>query len=194
MDRPWKVIFAFVGVFIAGAVFGGVFSMRAAGKLHHPAASTPELIAHTPPPNQAKTQVAGPHIPPVSGKMAGGQSFRPNPITPQLMNQFTKKLPNLSPDQKKRLGGIFGRAGEDLQRLRQENFADTQRVAERMYVDVAEILSPEQRDELEKMRLHWLDRMEAEKKKRLDLNSPEGANRATAPAPAKAAPTRTPAP
>ena len=32
MDKPWKVIVAFIGVFIAGAVFGGVFSLRSAGK------------------------------------------------------------------------------------------------------------------------------------------------------------------
>ena len=28
MDKPWKVILAFVGVFIAGSVFGGFFSLR----------------------------------------------------------------------------------------------------------------------------------------------------------------------
>lgn len=28
MNRPWKVIVVFVGVFIAGAVFGGLFALR----------------------------------------------------------------------------------------------------------------------------------------------------------------------
>ena len=32
MEKPWKVILAFVSVFIAGAIFGGVFSLRAVGK------------------------------------------------------------------------------------------------------------------------------------------------------------------
>ena len=30
MNKPWKVILAFLGVFLAGAVFGGFISMRAA--------------------------------------------------------------------------------------------------------------------------------------------------------------------
>ena len=33
MDRPWKVILAFVGVFIAGAVFGGFFTLRSAARV-----------------------------------------------------------------------------------------------------------------------------------------------------------------
>jgi Spy/CpxP family protein refolding chaperone len=32
MDKPWKVISAFIAVFVAGAIFGGVFSFRASGQ------------------------------------------------------------------------------------------------------------------------------------------------------------------
>lgn len=28
MDKPWKVVFAFIGVFVAGAVFGGLLALR----------------------------------------------------------------------------------------------------------------------------------------------------------------------
>ena len=38
MDRPWKVVFAFVGVFVAGAVFGGVFVLSSSvGRADRPA-------------------------------------------------------------------------------------------------------------------------------------------------------------
>ena len=133
MDRPWKVILAFVGVFIAGAVFGGVFTARSADR-----------------PAKAAKQ---------AGKEPGGR------IYPQLMRQFTQRL-NPTVEQQKAITPIVARAAEDLQRSQRDHLADTTRATERMYEDVAALLTPEQRAKLEKMRQEMRERVRREKEKR----------------------------
>jgi hypothetical protein len=162
MDGPWKVIAAFVTVFIAGAVFGGVFTMgvsarRMANREAAPQGERP--LTQLPPADQARPKVAGPQAPgrpPVN--------VRPNAIQPQLMKQFTQKL-NLTHEQKKTISPIVARASEDFQRLRQENLADTARVTERMYADVSAVLTMEQRVELEQMRKQMQERVQNERQK-----------------------------
>jgi hypothetical protein len=179
MNVPWKVILAFVGVFIAGAVFGGVFTMGVSARrfANPPRQMGPveRPIAQLPPVNQPLPQVAGPQAPSHLAQPRG------NPITPQLMNQFTRRLPGLTAQQKETLRTILGRAGEDFHRLRVENLADVTRVTERMYADVSGILTMEQRSELEKMRKQLEERLQADKKKRAEAAAAlaaEGANRA----------------
>jgi hypothetical protein len=72
------------------------------------------------------------------------------------------------------------RAGEDLLRIRQESLADTARVTDRMYVDVSAVLTPKQREELEKIRRQTEDRVQAERKRRVEAVATEVANRAAA--------------
>ncbi len=144
MDKPWKVILAFVGVFIAGAVFGGFFTVRSAGKW---------LGGDRPRPAPKAAPVAGKDTPP------------PGRIFPQVMRQFTQRL-NPTPEQQKAIRPIVGRAAEDLQRMQREHLTDTTRTTERMYEDVAAILTPAQRSKLEQMRQEMLERVRREKEKR----------------------------
>lgn len=189
MDVPWKVILAFVGVFIAGAVFGGVFTLGASARrlANLPRQPTPNErpIQQFPPVVPPKTQVAGPHAPKPTKEVARSN----NPITPVLMNQFTRKLSGLTDAQKDSLRKTLGRAGEDLHRLRQENYADVGRVTERMYADVSAVLTMEQRGELETMRRQMEERIQADKEKQR-----KRAEAAAAEAAAKSAPLPLPAP
>jgi hypothetical protein len=161
MDVPWKVILAFVGVFIAGAVFGGVFTIGVSARrfAHTPKQPLPaegpiqQLPAVKPP----KTEVAGP-LAPKGGREMG--AVRGNPITLALMRELTRKLSGLTDAQKESLRKTVGRAGEDLHRLRINNFEDVGRVTERMYADVSAVLTIEQRGELEKMRRETEERMQ----------------------------------
>ncbi len=137
MDRPWKVILAFVGVFIAGAIFGGVFTLRSTDGM-------PERAG------KAAKQ---------AGKEPGGR------IYPQLMRQFTQRL-NPTAEQQKAITPIVARAAEDLQRMQREHLADTTRTTERMYEDVAAVLTPAQRSKLDKMRQEMRERVRREKEKR----------------------------
>ncbi|MFM7750353.1 MAG: hypothetical protein ACKPB0_08040 [Opitutaceae bacterium] len=136
MDRPWKVVLAFVGVFIAGAVFGGVFTARSARLADRPAKA---------------------------GKQAGKEPS--GRIYPQLMRQFTQRL-NPTAEQQKAITPIVARAAEDLQRMQREHLADTTRTTERMYEDVAALLTPEQRLKLDKMHQEMRERVRREKEKR----------------------------
>lgn len=194
MDVPWKVILAFLGVFVAGAVFGGVFTLGVSARRHvnvpRQASGPDRPVAQFPAVVQPKAEVAGPQAPKVGATMTA----RPNPITPVLMNQFTRKLSGLTPPQKESLRTILGRAGEDYHRLRQDNLADVTRVTERMYADVSGVLSLEQRGELEKMRKQLEERFKEDRRKRQEAAAAEAANRAaTNPPPGTAAKTR-PAP
>ena len=180
MDVPWKVILAFVGIFIAGAVFGGVFTMGVSARRF---ANTPRVpaaverpIAQFPAVTPPKTEVAGPLAP-----KSGPAQLRSNPITPVLMNQFMRKLSGLTDPQKESLRKTLGRAGEDLHRLRQENFSDVARVTERMYADVSAVLTIEQRAELETMRKQMEERLQADGKRRKEAAAAEAAQRASGP-------------
>lgn len=179
MDVPWKVILAFVGVFIAGAVFGGVFTMRVSARriVNPPTQPQPadRGIAQFPAVSQPKAQVAGPQSP-----KTGSTAARSNPITPVLMTQFTRRITGLSPTQKDSLRTILGRAGEDYHRLRQENLADVARITERMYADVSGVLSLEQRGELEKMRKQVEEKLKEDRQKRADAAAAAQAERANA--------------
>jgi hypothetical protein len=161
MEKPWKVLAAFIGVFIAGAVFGGFFTLRNPPRRQAPVASQQV-------PEKAPPAVAGPTAPGVAAQPKAA------PITPQLMRQFSKSL-KLSTDQKEKLQPVVGRAGEDFQRLReeearrrQEHLADVARVNERMYVDISNLLTDDQRAQLQKMRQHAEERVQAERQKRAD--------------------------
>jgi hypothetical protein len=175
MDVPWKVILAFVGVFIAGAVFGGVFtigvSARRVGNMPRQPLPAERPLQQLPAVPQPKVQVAGPQP-----QKAAREVTRTNPITPVLMNQFTRKLSGLTDAQKESLRKTLGRAGEDLLRLRQENFSDVGRVTERMYADVSAVLTMEQRAELETMRRQTEERMAEKKRNQLPVT--EGGSRA----------------
>ena len=64
MNVPWKVLLAFVGVFIAGAVFGGVFTMGVSARRFAPRQMGPvdRPLTQLPPANQPRPQVAGPQL------------------------------------------------------------------------------------------------------------------------------------
>ena len=173
MDVPWKVILAFVGVFIAGAVFGGVFTIGVSARrfVNVPKQPLPaeRPIQQLPAVQPPKVQVAGPLAP-----KGGKEMMVRNPITPVLMNQLTRKLSGLTDVQNDSLRKTVGRAGEDLHRLRLNNFEDVGRVTERMYADVSAVLTLEQRGELEKMRRETEDKLQ---KKRNQPPAVEGGNR-----------------
>lgn len=150
MDRPWKVISAFVGVFIAGAVFGGFFTLRSVDRVVDAARGkgTPAKAPATKPAPAAPAAPA-----PAKG------------IAPQVMRQLTQRL-SPTPEQQKAIRPIVSRAAEDLQRMQREHLADTTRTTERMYADVSALLTPAQRTQLEQMRQEMLERVRKVREKR----------------------------
>lgn len=189
MDKPWKVILAFIGVFIAGAVFGGFFTLRAAGKrlLDRPAQPAAPVAAPATQPATTASQQPGSATAPKAAPQAG--------ISITLMRQFTRlKLTNT---QKEKIRPLVDRAADDLSRLRKrvveqnrENAENTTRVLERMYEDVGAWLTPAQRNDLEEMRQKMLEKQaEARKKQKADAAATGAAGKA---GPPKTAPVRPP--
>lgn len=195
MEKPWKVVAAFIGVFIAGAVFGGFFTLR--NPARRAQAIPPRPPVQMSPGEQPRTQVAGPQVAAHPGPTLPPKA---NQITPQIMRQLTKSL-KLTLAEREKIQPIVGRAGEDFQRLReeetrrreedvrrrQENLADVARANERMYVDVSNALTDEKRVALQKMRERVEAKFQAERKKRAEAAAAEAAQRAAAKAEAEAA-------
>lgn len=189
MDKPWKVIFAFLGVFMAGAVFGGLFTLRASAKRF---ASELELSRAANPPPTVVVKESPPAAPVTTPATAPAQATTQPPAkatpTPQdrnvivVMRQLIQRVSPTS-DQQKAMRVIVARATEDLQRLQREHWQDTTRVTERMYEDLGAVLSPEQRTQLEKMRQEMLERVRnAKEKQRLEAQSRAAARPANPPA------------
>jgi hypothetical protein len=151
MDKPWKVILAFVGVFMAGVIFGGVFAFRIENQVRHeqpaPAPTVPPIVQHQPQKQPHKVQ-------PPPGQSPAAKEV---PLAMVALRQYTRRL-NLTAEQQKRIQPLLARAFEDRQRMSREFAADTQRVYDRMNEDIAAVLSPEQRTQLEKMRQEGLER------------------------------------
>jgi len=176
METPWKVIVAFIGVFVAGAIFGGVFTLGAGKRLHALEPATPQVAQQPTPPQQVAPQPT----PADTQKVAADkvkQGAKPPPILPGVMRELTKRL-NPTSEQRKAFQPIVSRAAEDVQRSQREHIQETSRVMDRMYEDISALLSPEQRMLLEKMRQELLEKSRQERLKRganpADL---EGANR-----------------
>lgn len=173
MDVPWKVIFAFLGVFVAGTIFGGVFTIGVtARRFNAPVRQAPwPERAHVPAPQ------TGAATPAVGGTVTPSPApLRTNSVTLQLMTQFTRRL-SPTPEQRDEFRRILGRAGEDLQRLRQEHVADVARVTERMYADISGVLTLDQRSELERMRRQTEERFLADRKRREEAAAAEKAEK-----------------
>lgn len=135
MDKSWKVVLAFVGIFIAGTITGGLISLRVAHSLT--GRDRPRLNS------------AGKEQPP------GGQ---PQQFNPQLMRRVAEQL-DLSPEQKDKMKLIEARTSEELRRMRRENLHSTELIIEKCQDDIAAILNPEQRTKFDEMILRARERI-----------------------------------
>ncbi len=165
MGGSWKVILAFLGVFVAGAVFGGLFTVRSAGR----------RLAEEQQQQQQQSPATVVNVAPATQKPA---TNRPNAannanriavqtITPVMMQRLATQL-KLTDEQREKIKPIVARADEDMRFLRQENFHSTNRVLDRMHSDIAALLTDEQRAELEVMKRNVQDQMAKAEKERRD--------------------------
>lgn len=174
METPWKVIVAFIGVFVAGAIFGGVFTLGAGKRFR-----AVEPVAVVQPQQQPPQQVAQQPTPTDAHKTDKTKQQAPKPpaFTLGMMRDLTKRLSPTS-EQQKAFRPIVLRATEDIQRSQREHIAETSRVLDRMYEDISALLSPEQKLMLEKMRQELLEKSRQERMKRGATAADfEGANR-----------------
>lgn len=140
MQNPWKVILAFVGVFIAGAVFGGLLALRLGRAI---TGNRPGIMAPARGEKMAGREADGP----AAANRPGGP---PAVQRVQLMRRLANQL-DLSPAQRERIGPIINRALQDFWR-EQQNFArENVFHLQRLKQDIARELQPEQQKRLDEL-------------------------------------------
>lgn len=145
MDKPWKVIFAFVGVFVAGAIFGGLLSLRIGRQISE---QRPAVAATVPP--------AG--VPAVRPQ-PGGKANLPGPQSLQsarLMRQVVSQI-NLTPAQRERVVPAIERAVQDFWHHQQNYNRENAFITQRLKQDIGKELTPEQQTRLDELWVKQLD-------------------------------------
>lgn len=158
MEKPWKVIVAFVGVFIAGSVFGGLLALRLNQRdlapRFAPAALTPRpgpAPAPGQPPLAPGQPQANPQVPRLSAALPQMQLPPGMAVqAPQLMRRYVDRL-DLTAEQKERINPLIQRAAADLRRQQQTNFRETGIILQHLQEDLGKELTAAQRGRLDEM-------------------------------------------
>lgn len=182
MDKPWKVILAFVGVFVAGAVFGGLLALRLARQL-----AAPRPGWSGPGPAQMLPNGAGPGF-----RGPGGMPIGPTPLavqSAQLMRRVTGQI-GLTKAQRERVQPIIERAVQDFWRQHQGYNRENGFLLQRLKQDIGRELTPEQQAKLEEL---WGRHLEIFRKRQSEARE-QTRGGWPAPAPADPAPEVKPAP
>jgi len=137
MNKRWTVILAFCGVFVAGAVVGGLVVRRGS-----PPPTTP--APHRGPPS------SGPDL---------------DRFTPVIMRRYTARL-ELDDAQRDQLQDIVVDAEGELRALRNRSFQETIAIGDRMNAQVALLLRPEQHERFEKLKKDVQKYWERERERR----------------------------
>lgn len=146
MEKPWKVVLAFLAVFVAGAVFGGFFTIGFGSRW--------AALREQHDTGRDTTAPAAASVEPTRG---GHRDFHPLQRLPfrwdpkQLMRRYADRL-ELTPEQRQRLEPLVQRAVEDYRRVQRSTFHETSVIIERLQEDIAKELTPEQRAKLDEMR------------------------------------------
>jgi Spy/CpxP family protein refolding chaperone len=128
MEKSWRVILAFVGIFAAGIVTGGLITFR-----------------FTPKRGEWRSQQN-----PAQRGQAGNVNRSQLQFGPQLLSRLTEQL-ELTEEQRKAIKPIETRTTEELRRLRRETQHNTELIIESMQDDISKELTPEQRVKFDEM-------------------------------------------
>jgi hypothetical protein len=146
MDQPWKVVTAFVGVFVAGAVFGGFFAVGVGPKLlpsaPAPIAPSAPIVTTTVTPTPAPTTAQAPKQAPNAARIPPLQ-VPPSLQNPQMLRRYAERL-DLTSEQKENITPRIQRATEDFRRLWVGYVRETSIIVQRLQEDIRKELTPEQ--------------------------------------------------
>jgi hypothetical protein len=168
MDKPWKVILAFLGVFVAGAVFGGFFSLgigRKIWEIEAPAIAASKAVP--PPVKQAAADGAK-----EKDRDRKSALFMPQSVqSAQMMRRITNQL-NLTAEQKASVTPIIQHALQDIWRQQQNLYRETTYLTQRMKEDIARELTPEQQKQLDDL---WSKALEQFRKRAAEAQAQQKA-------------------
>lgn len=206
MESPGKVIAAFIGVFAAGAVFGGFFTVAITSRTPAPAtqvgvapsAPAPATPSPTAPvaPASSTPAAAAPTSPAAAAQHPALLQLPMTWQAPQLMRRYAERL-DLTPEQKEHITPLIQRAIEDYRRVQQTTFRETGIILQRLQQDIGRELTPEQKAKLaamEERQRELLQKMEQRRTeqqrkggKAQEKALKNGGDRTSSPAPSSAA-------
>ncbi|MSU69963.1 MAG: hypothetical protein EXS39_04150 [Opitutaceae bacterium] len=159
MEKPWKVILTFVGIFMAGTITGGMIALRVARQLQITAIRA-AMGSMNPGMNNPGVNSAGRGADPGSGPNAN-LNVAIDQFVPMQMRRFNREL-NLTEEQRQKIKPVLQRSREDLIRLHREG----QEVMKRVEDEVSRMLTPEQTARLAEIRSRQQQQQEQQQQQR----------------------------
>jgi hypothetical protein len=141
MNASWKVVLAFIGVFVAGTIFGGGFALRISEKLA-PRTQPRKLVNPQP--------------------KAGANAL---PFGTQLLRRFAENL-DLSNEQRDKLRPLVLAAESQIAEIRQGSLEQTEKILRKLQEDFRAELQPEQLRKLNRMQQRQQEVMREEQQRR----------------------------
>jgi hypothetical protein len=139
MVKPWQVVLATIGIFLAGLVTGGAIAFRGV-----------KVFSDRQKAKQQQQQQLNTQLHPGTAEQMGPQLIRRIATADEL---------NLAPAQRFRINQIAKTAAEKLARLRRETTLSSLLVIEEMQDEISTQLSPTQRTKFELLLTDQRDRM-----------------------------------
>ncbi len=133
MVKPWKVILAFLGVFLAGAVCG----VAVAPQIWH--------LWHPRPPSPSERMRISPGL--------------PNAVRTSMLDRLAKQL-ELTDEQKQKIEPIAKKLETDTRQMRREGIQKFRATMEKFDADITSLLTPEQREKFEQSRKKQRERID----------------------------------
>jgi len=140
MPQQWKVLLAFTGIFVAGAVAGGVVMLRVGVERERAALAARAGGAAQPKPPTVRTVTV-------------------DQYGPQQLERYVRQL-GLSPEQSTKIGPLIDAATQKLDELSTKNRAATLAIREDLDKEVSALLTDGQRQKLAEMQKNRRDQYE----------------------------------
>jgi hypothetical protein len=187
MNQALKIIvvlLAFVGIFLAGAVTGGVVTALVSKNRFQQFQFERQQEQHEHQMEQTKRQMEQQHLTGLVNalrqqllqqqqqqlqqqqrqqQMPRGPGGLPTPeqFGPRLMQRFVNQIkPSPTPEQRDQIRPLVNQAAEELRRLRQETAHSTELTLEHLEDQISAILTPAQRDRFGDLIQKWRDDFE----------------------------------
>jgi len=149
MKQSWKIVVAFLVVFLAGGAIGSVFSLRyAKTQVQALQQFQPAPLGPQEPPGQP-----GPQFQPGRRGQRGQQpGAQPENFGVQIMNRWMRSNQlDLTPEQRQQIRPIVNDTQESLRRLHRDDLHNGEIIIEKMQDQVAAVLTPAQRAKFDNM-------------------------------------------
>jgi hypothetical protein len=140
MNSSWKVVLAFIAVFVAGIIFGGGFALRISKQVVRREESPPPVM------NPMPKRTANPQAP------AGTQ----------LLRRFVEGL-ELTTEQRDKLRPLVLHAEEQIAAVRQKSLEETAQILRDLQQNFRAELNPEQRKKLARMQQKQMENIRLER-------------------------------